>query len=56
MLTVAFDKSMSRTKVQLRYNRCKEGREDVTDRPGRPRTSITEEEHRLKKSVLLRLL
>ena len=40
MLTVAFGEStISRTQVQLWYNRLKEGREDVNDdgRPGRPR-------------------
>ena len=36
---------MSRTQVQLCYNRFKEGREDVNDgtRSGRPRTSTTDE-------------
>ena len=46
MLTVAFGEStMSRTQVQLRYNRLKEGRENVNDnaRPGRPSTSTTDE-------------
>lgn len=46
MLTVAFGEStMSRTQVQLWYNRFKEGREDVNDdaRPGRPSTSTTDE-------------
>ena len=42
MLTVAFDEStMSRTQVQLQYNRYKEGQEDVNDdaHPGRPGTT-----------------
>ena len=36
---------MSRTQVQLWYNRFKEGRKDVNDnaRPGRPNTSTTDE-------------
>ena len=41
MLTVTFGEStMSRTEVQLWYNRFKEAREDVNDdaRPGRPST------------------
>ena len=34
MLTAAFGEStMSRTQVQLRYNRFKQGREDVNDVP-----------------------
>ena len=46
MLTVAFGEStMSRTQVQLWYNRFKVSREDVNDdtRPGRPSTSPIEE-------------
>ena len=46
ILTVAFGNStMSRTQVQLWYNWFKKGREDVNDvdRPGRPRTSTTDE-------------
>ena len=46
MLTVAFGEStMSRTQVQLWYNRFKEGREDVNDDacPGRPSTSTIDE-------------
>ena len=46
MLTVAFGESaMSRTQVQLRYNRFKEGREDINDdaRPSRPSSSTTDE-------------
>ena len=45
-LTVAFGEStMSRTQVELWYNRFKEGREDVSDNacPGRPSTSTTDE-------------
>ena len=41
---LAFGEStMSRTQVQLWYNRLKEGREDVKDdaRPGLPSTSTT---------------
>ena len=36
---------MGRTQVQLRYNRFKKGREDVSDNahPGRPSTSTTNE-------------
>ena len=44
MLTVIFGEStMSRTQVQLLYNRFKEDREDVNDdtSPGRPSTSTT---------------
>ena len=44
MLTAAFGEStMSRTQVQLWYNRSKEGQEEVNDdtRPGRPNTSTT---------------
>ena len=46
MLTLAFGEStMSRTQVQLWYNRFKEGREDVNDDscPGRPSTLTTDE-------------
>ena len=46
MLTVALGEStMSRTQVQLWYNRFKEGRENVNDysRPGRSSTSRTNE-------------
>ena len=46
MLTVAFGEyTLSRTQVQLWYNRFKERREDVNDdaRPGRPNTSTTDE-------------
>ena len=45
MLSVAFGEStMSRTQVQLWYNRFKKGREDVNDdaRPGRSSTSTTD--------------
>ena len=39
------ESTMSRIRVQLWYNRIKEGREDVNDNasPGRPTTSITDE-------------
>ena len=46
MLTEAFDEStMSRTQVQLWYNRFKEDREDINDdaRPCRLSTSKTDE-------------
>ena len=46
MLTVAFGEStISRTQVQLWYNRFKEGREDVKDdgRSGCPSTLTTHE-------------
>ena len=46
MLTVSFGKStISRTQVQLWYNRFKEGRKDINDnaRPSRPSTSTTDE-------------
>ena len=44
MLTVEFGEStMSRTQVQLWYNRCRESREDVNNNAytGRPSTSTT---------------
>ena len=46
---------MSRTQVQLLYNRFKEGREDVNDnaRPGRPNTSTTEENIEAMKKMTL---
>ena len=53
MLTVAFGESaMSRTQVQLWYDRFKEGREDVNDDtcPGRLRTLTTDEA--VKKMIL----
>ena len=56
MLTVAFGKStMSRTQVQLLYNRFKEGWEDVNDdaRPGRLSTSITDENIEAVKKMML---
>lgn len=56
MLTVAFGEStMSRTQVQLWYNRFKEGREDVNDdaRPGRPSTSTTDENIDAVKKMIL---
>ena len=56
ILTVVFGKStMSRTQVQLWYNRCKEDRENVNDdaRPCRSSTSITEDNIKaLKKRIL----
>ena len=56
MLTVAFSEStMSRTQVQLRYTRFKEGREDVNDdaRPGRTSTSKTDENIETVKEMIL---
>ena len=46
---------MSRTQVQLRYNRFKEGREDVNDDacPGRPITSTTDENIEAVKKMIL---
>ncbi|KAA2237134.1 helix-turn-helix domain-containing protein, partial [Solihabitans fulvus] len=55
MLTVAFGEStMSRTQVQLWYNRCKGGREDVNDdaRPGRPSTTTDEKIEAVKKMIM----
>ena len=48
MLTVEFEEStISRTQVQLWYNRFEEGREDVNAdaRPCRPSTSTNDENH-----------
>ena len=48
---------MSRTQVQLRYNRFKEGQEDVNDnaRPNRPSTSTTDENiEAVKKWITIR--
>ena len=56
MLTVAFDEStMSRTQVQLWYNRIKEGREDVDDdaRPDRPSMSTPDENIEAVKQITL---
>ena len=56
MLTVAFGEStISRTQVQLWYNRLKKGRENVNDyvRPGCPSTSITDENIEAKKKIIL---
>ena len=55
MLTVPFGEStMSRTQVQLQYNRFKEGQEDVNDeaRPGRPSTSTTDENTEAVKKII----
>ena len=55
MLTVAFGEStMSRTQVQLWYNRFKEGREDVNGnaRPDRPSTSTTDENNEAEKKII----
>ena len=56
MLTVAFGESViSRTQVQLWYNRFKEGLEDVNDeaRPGRPSMSTTEKNIKAVKNMIL---
>ena len=56
MLTVGFAEStMSRTQVQLRYNRFKESQEDVNDdvRPGRANTSTTDENIEIVKKMIL---
>ena len=55
MLTVAFGEStMSRTQIQLWYNRFKEGREDVNGDagPGRLSTSATEENFEAGKKMI----
>ena len=46
---------MSRTQVQLWYNQVKEGRVDVNDnaRPGRPSTSIIDENIEAVKNIIL---
>ena len=56
MLIVGFgEPTISRTWVQLWYNRFKEGREDVNDdaRPGRPSTSTTDENCEAVKKIIL---
>ena len=56
MLNVAFGEStMSRTQVQLWYNRFRECREDVNDnvRPGRPSMSTTDENIEAVKKMIL---
>ena len=56
MLTVTFGKSiMSRTQVQLWYNRFKEAREDVNDdaSPGSTSTSTTDENIEAVKEMIL---
>ena len=54
MLTEAFGESaMSRTQVQLWYNRFKEGREDVKDHTGHPSTSTTNENTEARKKIIL---
>ena len=56
MYTVAFDEStMSRTQIQLWYNRFKEDQEDVNDnaRPSRPNTSTTDESIEAVKKIIL---
>ena len=56
MLTVAFGEStMSKTRVWLWYNQFKEYREDVKDDalPGRPSTSITDENIEAVKKMIL---
>ena len=46
---------MSRTQVQLWYNRFREGREDIKSdaRPGRPSTSTTDENIEAVKKIIL---
>ena len=46
---------MSRTQIQLRYNRFKEGREHVNDDglPGRPSTPTTDENIEAVKKMIL---
>ena len=55
MLTVAFGETMSRTQVQLWYNRFKEDREDVNDdeRPVGPSTTTTGETIEAVKRMIL---
>ena len=56
ILTVALGEStMSRTQVQLSYNRFKEGREDSNEdaRPGRTHTSTTDESIEAVKKMIL---
>ena len=56
MLTVTFGKStMSRTQIQLCYNKFKEDRKDVNDdaRPSRPSTSRTDEDIEAVKKMRL---
>ena len=56
ILTVAFGEStISRTQVQLWYNRLKEGREAVNDnaRPGLPSTSTADENIEAVKKIIL---
>ena len=56
MLTVAFGEStMNRTQVQLRYNRFKEGQDDVNDDAptGRPITSTTDANFEAVKKIIL---
>ena len=56
MLSAAFGEStMSKTQVQLWYNRFKEGREDVNNqaRPDIPSTSTTDENIEAVKKMIL---
>ena len=56
MLSVAFGEPiMSRTQVQLWYNRFKESRKDINDDtgPGRPSTSTTDENIEAVKKIIL---
>ena len=57
MLIVAFGvwSTMSRTQVQLQYNRFKEGQKDVNEnaRPGRKSTSTTDEHIEAMKKLIL---
>ena len=56
MLTLAFGESTKSSKqIQLWYNRFKKDRKDINDksRPGRPRTSTTEENIEAVKKMTL---
>ena len=56
MLTAAFGElAMSRTQVQLWYDRFKESREDVNEyaHTGRPSTSVTDENIEAVKNMIL---
>ena len=46
---------MKRTQVQVWYNRFKDGREDINNdaRPGRPRTSTSDENFEAVKKMIL---
>ena len=55
MLAMTFDEStMNRTRIQFKYKRFKEGREDVNDNvcPGRSRTSTTDKNIEAVKKII----